>query len=202
MTIRKTTFLLGLMAALLPVQNLSAKLIMSQKAALKLALPDSVKTEKKTAYLSEDEVSVVQNLARAKVDSTIWTYYEGVDKDGKALGYAYFDRVIVRTMPATIMVAISPEGKVRFAEILTFAEPDDYLPHRRWLELFKDRELNNELKLYGAIRNVTNSSLTSEAVTNSVRRLLALHKTILSRSSTPKKVSKMMKKDSKKESRQ
>ena len=100
------------------------------------------------------------------------------DAQGEAVGFAYFDRVIVRTMPAAIMASIDADGRLRFIEILTFDEPEDYLPRRRWLGLFQDRALDDGLRLTGVIRNVTGASLTSEAVTNSARRLVAIHEVL------------------------
>ena len=62
-----------------------------------------------------------------KVPSAVWTYYVGL-ASGAVTGYAYFDTHVVRTMPETMMAVLTPEGSVRSAELLAFAEPDDYLP--------------------------------------------------------------------------
>ncbi len=159
---------------LLPASQARAKLLLSQKDALAMAFPGAV-VEKKTAFISKEQTRLAQKRARAKVDSSLWTYYVGRSTDGAVVGYAYFDKVIVRTLPATIMAAVGPEGRLRFVEILTFNEPEDYLPRKRWLGLFKGRALDDKLRLHGAIRNVSGATLTGEAVTRSTRRLLAIH---------------------------
>ncbi len=152
-----------------------AKLLLSQEEGLSLAFPAGAKVEKKTAFLSKEQVRAAQKRARAKVDSHIWTYYVGRSSAGATLGYVYFDRVVIRTLPATVMVSVSPDGRIRFIEILTFSEPEDYLPKRRWLKQFRGRGLDRELRIQGVIRNVSRATLTSYALTRAVRRMLAIH---------------------------
>ena len=51
-------------------------------------------------------------------------------KDGHAVGTAYFDTHVVRTMPETIMVVVDPAGAIARIEVLSFSEPEEYLPRR------------------------------------------------------------------------
>lgn len=152
-----------------------ARLLLNQKDALRLAFPEGVAIEKKTAYLDREQLAAVEKLASAKLDSAVWTYYEG-RRDGRPAGWAYFDRVVIRTMPATLMGALGPDGELRFIEILTFDEPDDYLPMRRWLDLFKGKALDADLRVKGGIRNIAGSTLSAYAIADSARRILALHR--------------------------
>ncbi len=154
-----------------------AKLLLPQKEALRLAFPAGAQVEKKTAFLSVEQALEAQKLARVKVSSLLWTYYVARSTQG-VLGYAYFDRVIIRTMPATVMACLDAEGRVRFVEILTFGEPEDYLPRPRWLKLFEKRGLSDDLRVHGVIRNVSGATLTSESLTRSVRRMLAIHRVL------------------------
>ncbi len=159
---------------ILPISQARAKLLLSQKDALAMAFPGA-KVEKKTAFLSKEQTLLAQKRARAKVDSSLWTYYIGRSTGGAVVGYAYFDTVIVRTLPAAIMAAVDPDGRLRFIEILAFNEPEDYLPRKRWLGLFQGRALDDELRLRGAIQGVSGATMTSYVVTQSARRLLAIH---------------------------
>ena len=43
-------------------------------------------------------------------------------------------------MNETIMVVVGEGGRIRFVEILSFAEPDDYLASKRWLGQFESKE--------------------------------------------------------------
>ncbi|MBI5597184.1 MAG: FMN-binding protein [Elusimicrobia bacterium] len=166
---------LGLLAALLmTAAEGQARLLLTQKQALELAFPAGSSVERKTAFLSDAQVKEAEALARAKVESRVWTYYAGASS-GAPSGYAYFDRVVVRTMPATVMAALAPDGTLRFLEVLTFDEPDDYKASRRWLDQLKDRPLDGGLRIGGVLRNQTGATLTSAAFAESARRMLAVH---------------------------
>ena len=142
-----------------------------------LAFPGGVKVERRTAYLSQEQAGKAQEEGKVKVDSLIWTYYVGRSSEG-VTGYAYFETHIVRTMPETFMAVLTPAGEVRFVELLAFAEPTDYLPGKRWLKQFEGEKLSKDLIVRRAIRNITGASLTSLALTDGVRRILAVHKVI------------------------
>lgn len=171
----KTAALLGLwLSGAAPAQ---AKLLLTQKEALALAFPAGSSVERKTAFLTPEQARLAQSLAQAKLGSRVWTYYVGASSSG-ARGYAYFDRVIVRTLPATVMAALDAEGRLRFLEILSFEEPEDYLPTRRWLDLFRGKGLGEDLRVRGGIRNVAGASLSAQVFAESARRMLAVHRAV------------------------
>ena len=71
------------------------------------------------------------------------------------------------------MVVVDPSGQVRSVEMLAFYEPEDYLPPQKWLGLFQNKPLNDEMWVKRGIRNVTGATLTTQAITEAVRRSLA-----------------------------
>lgn len=155
-----------------------AQTFLTQEEALALAFPPPATVERRTAFLEPSEVDRADRLAGgAGVEAGIVTYYVGRTDDGP-IGYAYFDAHRVRTLDEVLMVVVSPEGTVSRIEVLRFAEPRDYLPPERWLELFHGRELDERLSTKGEIVNLTGATLTARAVTRAVRRVLALHLTI------------------------
>lgn len=160
-------------ALLLCAAPCSARLLLTQKQALALAFPPGSAVERKTAYLSEEQVRTAQKLGNVKIEGLIWTYYVGVSSRG-VNGYAYFDTHLVRTMPETVMVVVEPDGRARFVELLSFLEPPDYEPGARWLGQFAGRRLDEELMVRRGIRNITGASLTSQSLSDSVRRVLAV----------------------------
>lgn len=162
-------FLAG--AALFGAAPARARILMSQKDALSLAFP-GVTPERKTSFLTDAQSKSAEALAQSKLESKIWTYYVA----GSAT--AYFESHLVRTMNETVMVVVDANAMVRFVEILSFAEPDDYLASKRWLGQFPGRKLDDELALRRGLRNIAGASLTSEAVTRAVRRVLAVHRVL------------------------
>ncbi|HVF61775.1 MAG TPA: FMN-binding protein [Thermoanaerobaculia bacterium] len=97
---------------------------------------------------------------------------------GKAAGTAYFDTHRVRTLPETVMVVLDPSGKVRRVEVLSFNEPQDYLPGGGWYGQFAGRGLDERLALKRDIRPLTGATLTARATTGAVRRVLAVHRVL------------------------
>ena len=167
---------LGLFSALVVLTAVEgqARLLLTQKQALDLAFPAGTAVERKTAFLTAEQVREAEALAKAKVESKVWTYYVAASS-GAPAGWAYFDRVIVRTMPATVMGAVAPDGTLRFLEVLTFDEPDDYKSSPRWLAQLKGRTLDKDLRVGGVLRNQTGATLTSASFAESARRMLAVH---------------------------
>ena len=159
-----------------------ARLLLTQKEALALAFPDGAAVERETAYLSADEAKAAEKAGRVKVDSRVWTYYVGISSRGPT-GYAYFETHVVRSLTETFMAVLEPDGRVRLVELLAFAEPEDYKPDPRWLKQFGAKSLRDDLLVGRAIRNQTGASLTSQALTDGVRRVLAVHAVIAAQNS-------------------
>lgn len=136
-----------------------------------MAFPGAI-PERRTAFLTDAEVKAVEAAARAKLETKVWTYYVAGSTT------AYFESHLVRTMNETVMIVVGAGGAVLFVEVLSFAEPDDFMASRRWLAQMTGRRLDDELVLRRGLRNITGATLTSESVTRSVRRVLAIHQTL------------------------
>jgi len=172
----KLVFLLGLAA--LAAGPLRAKVFLTVDEALRLAFPGCA-VERRTVFLTPAQKTRTGELAKEEVKSALVNPYHATC-DGKDGGTAYFDSHVVRTLPETLMVVIDPQGKVKRIEVLSFAEPEDYLPPNRWYGQFAGQGLGDDLALGRHIRNVTGASLTARATTEAVRRVLALHQVISS----------------------
>ncbi|MCA9511354.1 MAG: FMN-binding protein, partial [Myxococcales bacterium] len=164
--------------ALLAAAPVSAKVFHSQEEALALAFPDADRIESDTTLLSEAQVAAVEAAARSKLETRIAKFYVGW-KDGERLGYAFIDVHTVRTLPEAFLVVLTPEGRVRTLRVLAFHEPLDYMPTKHWYEQFDGKGLEDPLRLGGDVHGVVGATLSSRAVTQSVRRVLALHRYVV-----------------------
>lgn len=153
----------------------AARVYLTQAEALSIAFPPPHEVERRTLYLSEDQVVRTATLAGGPVESRVVPYYVG-RRGGGIAGYAYFDTHLVRTLPETVMMVVEPGGTIRRIDILSFEEPPDYLPGDRWLQQFPGRELGPGLALNQEIRALTGATLSSRAITQATRRILALHR--------------------------
>lgn len=167
-----------LLALLLPAGDASARVYMTVQQALDAAFPPPAKVERRTLYLDEQQARRAGEVAGAPVESRIIPYYIGTSGD-RLLGHAYFDTHLVRTLPETVLILVAPDATIRRIDILSFDEPEDYLPSRRWLEQFPGRAID-DLGTRQGIHALTGATLSSRAVTQAARRVLALHRLFVS----------------------
>jgi len=163
-----------LLAAVAPA---AAKVFVTVDEALKLAFPGCEVT-RKTAFLTPEQVKRARELAGAEVPSALVNYYEAV-KRGQPAGTAWFDTHRVRTLPETLLIVVDPQGKVGRIEVISFREPEEYLPRGAWYEQFRGRALDPDLQLKRGIHPVTGATLTARATTDAVRRVLALRQILM-----------------------
>jgi hypothetical protein len=151
--------------------------LLTEKAALARAFPGQA-VERRTLYLRPEEVRAVEKAARSKLPSAVVTVF--VARTGeKVTGRAVLDTHIVRTMPESLLTVIEPDGRLRMALVLQFGEPPDYLPREGWLKTLEGKSLDGDLLPGRGVRRVTGSTLTVQALTEAVRRSLALDRVLL-----------------------
>jgi len=179
--IRRSRLAVGLALALLtgPAGGLAAQQGIGQREALRLAFPESTRIERRTAFLEESDLRRAEELAApgVEVDQPVVTYYVGSVGDS-AVGVAYFDAHVVRTLREVLMVVVTPEAEIERIEVLDFDEPAEYRPPDGWLDEFRGLGLSDRVSTKGDVVNVTGATLTSGAVTRAARRVLALHRVI------------------------
>lgn len=170
------------LAALLLLASLataaSAKVHHAKSEALEFAFPGADRVESKTFFLTDEEKSRIEDLGKAPLESKLVVVHVG-DKDGAPMGYAFIDSQVVRTLPETMLIVVSPEGSVAKLLLLAFNEPPEYEAPERWLEQFPGRTLGPELRVERDIHGIAGSTLTAHAVTTAVRRSLALFQVLI-----------------------
>ena len=156
----------------------SATVFLAKDEALALAFPGADRVEDRVFIITDEQKAAVETMARAPLDTKLWTIHVGW-RGGAVQAYAVIESHVVRTLPETCMVVVDPHGAVQRVEILAFHEPPEYLPTARWIEQFKNRGLDGELKLNAGIHGITGATLSANAMTASVRRALALVRVLM-----------------------
>lgn len=169
---RLLILILTLSTAILYGSPSEAKVYLTKDDALKKAFPDA-EIERKTLFLTDEEVKKIETLSKAKIESKLFTYYIAMGKEG-ILGYAIFGSHIVRTKPEVYMVVINPDGSVNHIKILAFYEPEEYLPPKRWFEQFAGKVLDDTLWTKRGISAVTGATLSANGITQEVRKTLSV----------------------------
>jgi len=177
----KHTLLLLVTLLLVWTSAAPAAVYHSKSEALKLAFPDAERVETVNLYLTDAEIEKLRLLSGATTESALQTLYRGWAGE-RILGYAAIEAATVRTMPETVLVVLDPEGRVRFAEVLAFFEPEEYKPGKRWLDQFQGKKLSSELRIGGEIQGISGATLSAQALTLQVRKSAALTRLLLFRS--------------------
>lgn len=169
--------LVAFFAALVPTLG-SAKVFASQNQALREAFPGATRIERETRVVVGSEFEWIKNLtkddrpAKVIVLHTAW-------KDDTLLGYAHIDVHNVRTKPEAFMVVLAPDGVVRSVRVLAFHEPLDYLPTDRWYAQFEGKTGADRMRVGGDIHGVVGATLSAQAASDGVRRMLAYFEVFL-----------------------
>jgi len=159
----------AILAALL-ASSAGARVLLTQEQALATAFPAPATVARQKFFLTPEQLAAARKESGVEFDDRLVIRYAG--SDGRV---AYFDTHRVRTEPETVMVVVNPDGSVDRVEILSFSEPTDYFPKRRWLDQLLHRKLDSELALNRGIRPISGASLTGRALVNATRKVLALH---------------------------
>jgi len=155
-----------------------AKVFSSRQEAITLALPNAERIESRTLTLTEEQIQRVTALAAGQIDSKLVTFYTGY-RGENIIGYAFLDTYIIRTMPGTFLIVLSPTGVVQKVMVVAFYEPEDYLPAERWLRQFEQKTLTPDLQVHKGIQGIAGATLSSQGVTNAIRQALAIFQVVL-----------------------
>lgn len=170
-------FGLALVLLITGVRPAGGEVLLSEKEALARAFPGQTAT-RRVVYLKAEQIAAIERAARSRLPSPIVTVFE-TREGGKVTGRAVLDTHIVRTQPETLLTVIEPDGRLRLALVLQFSEPPDYLPRKGWLELMSGRTLDDDLWPGRGVRRVAGATLTVHALTEALRRSLALERLVL-----------------------
>lgn len=147
---------------------------LTKDEALELAF-EGCEVTRSTVTLSKEQKAAIAKLTGQAFDKNL-VYPYVATKKGKVVGTAWFDVHKVRTLRETLMIVVSPEGKIDRLELLAFGEPTEYIPRDKWYAQLDNKSLADPISLKKDIKPVTGATLTAKATTLAARRTLALHK--------------------------
>jgi hypothetical protein len=175
-----------LAAALLvcwPLRTADAKVFYARDEMMELAFADADNVTARDFFLTPEQRRAIEQQAQSALESDLLSVYTGW-RDGRLLGYAIVDTHVVRTLPETFLVVLTPGGEIAATHVLAFYEPLDYLPSSRWLGQFEGRRLDEHFRIGDEIAAITGSTLSSRAVVGGVRRALAAYRVLIAPTSS------------------
>jgi FMN-binding domain len=95
---------------------------------------------------------------------------------GRLLGYFVFDRVIGKHLYIDYAVSVDPGGRVRKVDILEYRESyGGEVRSPSWLGQFVGKTSASPLTVGSDIRNISGATLSSDHITQGVKRVLAAY---------------------------
>lgn len=153
-----------------------AQIFYSKTEALELAFGKAT-IENLSLFPDEMQSAKIQQLAKIKLESGLFTFYVGKE-NGKVLGYAAIESETVRTKPETVMILLTPDGELKSVTILAFHEPPEYMPPARWFESLAKRSLE-DMDFTKGVDGISGATLSTRSALNSVRKVMAIYQVMV-----------------------
>jgi len=154
-----------------------ATVFYSKNEALELAFGKNAQVEQLSLFPDQQQTAKIEELAKGKLDSGLFTFYVGKDQ-GKVLGYAAIETVTVRTKPETLIIVLTADGELRNVTTLAFHEPPEYQPPERWFEQLFKRPLA-EMDFNKGVDGISGATLSTRAALSSVRKVMAIYQVMV-----------------------
>jgi hypothetical protein len=154
-----------------------AKVYYSKNEAMEIAFGKDATIENLALFPTDEETAKIEQLARVKLDSKMFTFYVGKQQD-QTTAYAAIETRTVRTMPETLLVVLEPDGTLRGVTTLAFHEPPEYQAPDRWFAQLARKALS-ELSFSAGVQGVTGATLSTRSALDSVRKVLAVYQVMI-----------------------
>lgn len=157
-----------------------ATVYLTTEDALKLAFPsaDDMRTEQIT--LTETQQRTVETALHHPLPlGPVLVYL--AERQGHLLGRAMVVEEIGKYEPITFLVAVGPDGKVLDVLILVYREPRGGDVRRpNFLKQYTGKGVQDPLRVSEDIVNITGATLSARAISNGVKRAVAILDTVYS----------------------
>jgi hypothetical protein len=171
-----------LLLLLTPISTSFAEIFYSKNEAMELAFGKGTQVEHLSLFPDENQIAKIEQDAKIKLDSGLFTFYVGKDQ-GKILGYAAIETSTVRTKPETLMIVLTPDGELSKVYTLAFHEPPEYQPPERWFEQLYNRPLA-EMDFNKGVDGISGATLSTRSALNSIRKVMAFYQVMVKNKST------------------
>ncbi len=154
-----------------------AEIFYSKSEAMEIAFGKGMQVEQLSLFPDENEAAKIQQDSKVKLDSGLFTFYVGKDKDN-ILGYAAIETSTVRTKPETLMIVLTPDGELSKVFTLAFHEPPEYQVSDRWYEQLYKRPLA-EMDFNKGVDGISGATLSTRSALNSIRKVMAIYQVMV-----------------------
>ena len=146
--------------------------LITREEALASAFPDATAAAERI-FLTDEQAERIETIARVALDSKLYARYI-VSRSGVVIGRAYVDTHQVRTKKESLLVSLDASGRVQRIDVTAFLEPPEYIAGPSWMRQFYGKPLDGDLAIQREIRPIAGATLTARAVSQAVRRVMAI----------------------------
>lgn len=133
------------------------------------------KVKEESLFLTIEQVKKAETSSGLKIDSKLLSRKLAICPSGEK--FIYLDTHVVRTQKEVLMIVLN-QTELEKVEVLSFYEPDEYIPGKKWYELFKGLKKSGQVTLGENIPHISGASLTSRATVTAVKKIVALHEAV------------------------
>ena len=152
--------------------DVAATIYYSKDEAFEKAFGAGASVEALPVFLTEEQVAAIEAKAKVKLDSQLFTFYEG-RREGQVVAYAAIESHTVRTQAETLLLVLSPQGQLTKTVVLAFHEPPEYQPPERWHAKLQGKKIEELVLNYG-VDGVSGATLSVRAALDSARKVMAI----------------------------
>ena len=146
--------------------------LITREEALASAFPDASVADERI-FLTDEQAERIEAIARVDLNGKLYARYV-VSRNGMVVGRAYIDTHQVRTKKESLLVSLDASGRVQRIDVTVFLEPPEYIAGPSWMRQFHGKPLDGDLAIQRAIRPIAGATLTAYAVSEAVRRVMAI----------------------------
>ena len=173
--IKHITFSAAMISSAYATENLTID------QAQKIFFDQAIRFEENVLNLSSDQIDLIKEISGVRQRNKEQKFWRAFSKD-KFLGWVLIDDVIGKHENITYATGVSTEGIVLGVEILTYRETHGHEVKRKdWRDKLKGKKLSDPFKLDVDIPNISGATLSSRNLIDGVKRMLAIHKIVLSK---------------------
>ena len=147
--------------------------------AQRLAFPEATQFVEAHIVFRPADVAAIERLSGQRVRTRGQQVWKAMGA-GRLLGFFVVDYVIGKHAVIDYSVALEPDGRVKAVEVLEYREAyGSEITSHSWLHQFGGKTSRDPVTIDKDIRNISGATLSSQHVTEGVKRILAFYETCL-----------------------
>ncbi len=152
---------------------LQAKVLITPYEAIYNTYGKDVKITKKNILLKSTQAKEISAQAKMKLKTKIYRTFK-IEKDAKTIAYGIVTLNKMRTKDAAVLFIIDTNGEVQGIETITFNEPPEFAPSKKWQSQFVHKTKNDTLRVGKDLPTITGATLSARGYSDGARLALAV----------------------------